>query len=145
MSTPSLQLPLAPRTFLGMVQRADHDQLISAIKAGLPYSVVEQLAEELDVAISRLAKVIQISPATLNRRKQTGTLTVTESERVTRVASLFERAVQLFDGDRDRSRRWMHSPQRALGGQAPLEYADTEPGAQSVRELIGRLEHGVFS
>ncbi|MBW1797126.1 MAG: DUF2384 domain-containing protein, partial [Deltaproteobacteria bacterium] len=36
-------------------------------------------------------------------------------------------------------------PARALGGKTPLEYADTEPGAQEVDELLGRIEHGVFS
>jgi uncharacterized protein (DUF2384 family) len=35
--------------------------------------------------------------------------------------------------------------QKGLGGKTPLEYADTEPGAREVEDLLGRLEHGVFS
>ncbi|MBI2379188.1 MAG: DUF2384 domain-containing protein [Gammaproteobacteria bacterium] len=132
-------------SFFALVRRADSGKIISVIKAGLPYGVVEQLCAELDIPATRLAKVIQIAPATLARRKQGGVLTVTESERAARLAALFERAVQLFDGDRLRARRWMHTPQKALGGVLPLDYADTEPGANAVRDLIGRLEHGVFA
>jgi len=40
---------------------------------------------------------------------------------------------------------WLHTPKRALGGAAPIEYADTEPGVREIQDLIGRLEHGVFS
>jgi putative toxin-antitoxin system antitoxin component (TIGR02293 family) len=40
---------------------------------------------------------------------------------------------------------WLKSPQKALGGKTPLEYSDTEPGAREVEDLLGRLEHGVFS
>jgi uncharacterized protein (DUF2384 family) len=34
---------------------------------------------------------------------------------------------------------------RALGGRSPLDFAQTEPGAREVENVIGRLEHGVFS
>ena len=43
------------------------------------------------------------------------------------------------------ARRWLSSPQRALGGSTPLSLARTEVGAGLVEDLIGRLEHGVFS
>jgi Protein of unknown function (DUF2384) len=44
--------------------------------------------------------------------------------------------------DLERAREWLKSPQFALGGEIPLEYADTEPGAQIVEDLLGRIEHG---
>jgi len=36
-------------------------------------------------------------------------------------------------------------PNRALGNLSPLEMAATETGAREVENLMGRLEHGVFS
>lgn len=68
-----------------------------------------------------------------------------ESDRLLRAAALFEKSVELFDGDRSEAMRWLQSPQRALGGVEPLHFARTEGGAREVEELIGRLEHGVFS
>jgi putative toxin-antitoxin system antitoxin component (TIGR02293 family) len=58
---------------------------------------------------------------------------------------MFERAVELFEGDVAGAVRWLASAKRALGGQAPLTYSRTEVGAREVENLIGRLEHGVFS
>ena len=35
-------------------------------------------------------------------------------------------------------------PAWALGDVTPLQYADTELGAQEVEDLLGRIEHGVL-
>jgi uncharacterized protein (DUF2384 family) len=40
---------------------------------------------------------------------------------------------------------WLRSPNRALGGESPLALSKTEVGAREVENLIGRLEHGVFT
>ncbi len=68
-----------------------------------------------------------------------------ESERLLRLSSIFEKAVELFEGDVSGAVNWLTTPKRALEGQTPLQYARTEVGAREVENLIGRLEHGVFS
>jgi putative toxin-antitoxin system antitoxin component (TIGR02293 family) len=40
---------------------------------------------------------------------------------------------------------WLNSPNMALSWRAPLKLAETEQGARLVEDLIGRLEHGVYS
>jgi ribosomal protein S16 len=47
--------------------------------------------------------------------------------------------------DTERAVRWLHRPNRALGGPAPLTLLDTDLGAQQVEQLLGRIEHGVYS
>jgi putative toxin-antitoxin system antitoxin component (TIGR02293 family) len=54
-----------------------------------------------------------------------------------RVARLTERATEAFE-DLEDAREWL-SPLFALGGEIPLEYADTEPGAQTVEDLLGKV------
>lgn len=39
----------------------------------------------------------------------------------------------------------LDEPHLALGGDSPLALADTELGAREVDDLLGRLEHGVYS
>ena len=39
----------------------------------------------------------------------------------------------------------LSKPVKALGMKTPLQYAATESGAREVENLLGRLEHGVFS
>lgn len=68
-----------------------------------------------------------------------------ESDRIYRIAEIYRSAVQLFEGDAESARSWLSEPARALGGIRPLQHLDTEAGAGEVRDLIGRLEHGVYT
>jgi putative toxin-antitoxin system antitoxin component (TIGR02293 family) len=79
------------------------------------------------------------------RRKASGRLQPDESERLLRISSVFERALELFEGDVQRARRWLSTPSKELDGTSPLDFARTEIGAREVEDLIGRLEHGVFT
>jgi putative toxin-antitoxin system antitoxin component (TIGR02293 family) len=40
---------------------------------------------------------------------------------------------------------WLRSPQTALGFRIPLELLATEPGAEAVEDLLGRVEYGVVT
>ena len=66
-----------------------------------------------------------------------------ESDRLGRLARLFGRAHDLFEGDADAAREWLTTPQRALGNIVPLELGKTDIGATEVEILIGRLEYGI--
>lgn len=58
---------------------------------------------------------------------------------------VFEKAVELFEGDVEAARRWLNTPNKALADTSPAKKAETESGAREVEHLIGRLEHGEFS
>jgi len=45
----------------------------------------------------------------------------------------------------ENARQWLTRSARALGGEPPLHFADTEPGAREVERLLGRIGHGVLS
>ena len=119
-------------------------EVIQSLKKGFPVQVFDKLQKQFDVPANTLAAVINIAPRTLTRRKKEGRFHTDESERLLRVARLYDRAVELF-GDPEIVRHWFKSPKRALNGITPLEFADTEPGAQEVEDLLGRLGHGIFS
>jgi putative toxin-antitoxin system antitoxin component (TIGR02293 family) len=92
-----------------------------------------------------IATVIGLPERTLARRKKAGCLSMGESERLLRVSTVFERAVELFEGDVKPAVTWLTSPKKALGDRLPLEYSRTELGAREVEDLMGRLKDGVFS
>ena len=92
-----------------------------------------------------MAELVQIKPRTLDRRKNEGRLQPDESDRLLRAAKVFGKAIALFEGDVPFAKEWLSSRQAALGGAVPLEMAKTDVGAREVEDLIGRLEHGVFS
>ena len=66
------------------------------------------------------------------------------SERVYRLADLMARATDVLHSDEE-AKYWLKTPKKALGGETPLSLADTEIGAKEVKDLLGRIEHGVFS
>jgi len=119
-------------------------QLIARIKKGLPLKTFEQLCKNLAIPEKELCRILKIPPSTLARRKKSAQLSFEESERVFRIARLYDKAVDVFKQP-DLGRKWLKEPAWALGDVAPLEYADTELGAKEVEELLGRIEHGVFT
>src|SRR5262245_27090135 len=121
-------------------------EAVAHVRAGLPIGELDALRELLGVTVEALAGKVGISIATLSRRRQRREpLDVGQSDRVLRYAELFRQALTLHDGDEDAARAWLKSPARALGGETPLERAETEVGAREVENLVGRLEHGVYT
>ena len=120
-------------------------QLVEGVRAGLPYRAVDHFRRATGLSLQAISELVRIPSRTMSRRKAAGKLRPDESERLLRFATIFENAIELFDGDKAAATRWLRAPQRALGGQPPLEFAKTEVGAREVEDLIGRLEHGVFT
>lgn len=127
------------------IETTDTAQLIRAIENGLSFGTLERLLRTTGLPMERLATSIGIKPRTLTRRKKTSKLTASESDRLVSVSRLLSLALELFEGDSERAVQWFTSPNRALGDVSPLAMAATETGAREVENLIGRLEHGVFT
>lgn len=120
-------------------------ELIRQIETGIPYTVLDRLASESGLSAGEIAKAVGIAPRTLARRKTAGRLAPDESERVIRFSRVFEMASDLFESDHRAATCWLTTTHKAIGGDTPLNYLRTETGAREVENLIGRLEHGVFS
>jgi putative toxin-antitoxin system antitoxin component (TIGR02293 family) len=119
--------------------------LIRLINKGLPWSTVLAFARVSGFSQQQVADFLGLPARTFARRRHSGTLDRTESERLLRLAEIFDAALRLFDGDPDSARQWLISPVRGLDNAAPIDFARTELGAREVRNLIGRIEDGVFS
>lgn len=119
--------------------------LARRVEEGFSYGALERLRKNVGLSTDAVADLARIKRRTLDRRKERGRLGPEESDRLLRVTRVFGRAIGLFEGDVGAAKRWLSSPRRALGGAAPLDMAKTEVGAREVEDLVGRLEHGVFS
>ena len=127
------------------LRSSDWLALARAVERGFPYAAVEQLCRNSGLAYERLLEWLQIASRTLIRRRQQGRFSPEESDRLLRAARIVGRAFDLFEADRDAAVEWMLDAQPALGGISPIDAAKTEVGAREVENLIGRLEHGVYS
>jgi len=123
----------------------DHPhKLIRRIQQGLRFRELQELQNGIDLPLEELASKLAISRSTLQRRKAAGRLTSQESDKVVRFSRLLKLAADLF-GSVEKGRAWLKYPQRGLGGAVPLDYAQTEVGAQEVERLLGRIEYSVYT
>jgi putative toxin-antitoxin system antitoxin component (TIGR02293 family) len=127
----------------GRLPEKDAAAAIQAIKKGLPYRIFEHLRASLDVTEAKLAGVAGIKLRTLARRKIEGRFTPEESDRIHRLAALWEKTVAFFKSE-ERAAAWLKAPQYHFRDIAPLDFADTEVGTREVHRLLGRIENGVF-
>ena len=123
----------------------DNAAMAQRVEAGLPVAEVVQFGKQAGFTTDEIAQLIRIPARTYARRVASKSrLKVPEGERAVRIMRLFDRAKQVF-GTNENTRRWFNAKILALGRKTPLEYAQTEPGAREVENVIGRIEHGVFS
>src|SRR5687768_211397 len=123
----------------------DNVAMAQRVEEGLPVADVVQFGIQAGFTTTELARLIRIPPRTYARRiADKARLKVPEGERAVRIMRLFDRAKQVFGTD-ENTRRWFGARILALGRKTPLEYAQTEPGAREVENIIGRIEHGVVS
>jgi putative toxin-antitoxin system antitoxin component (TIGR02293 family) len=118
-------------------------KIYAQLQKGLAYSALERFQRNTGLNATALAELIQLPARTLARRKEAGRLHPDEADRLMRVARVFGRALDLFEGEREAARHWLGSKQSLLGNLVPLELAGTDVGALEVEHLIGRLAHGI--
>ena len=117
---------------------------VALIRKGISSSAVDSLTMAIHITQSELALALGIPIRTLARRKKEGTLSSEESTKLIRLARVVERAEEVFE-NLDIATHWLKSPNTALAGVTPLSLLDTDIGADSVLDTLGRIEHGVFA
>ncbi|HEX7069469.1 MAG TPA: antitoxin Xre-like helix-turn-helix domain-containing protein [Rhodothermales bacterium] len=120
------------------------DQVIDRVEEGFETRTMENLRARMGLTSDEMSMLLGTSPRTLARRQKKGQLEPVESDRLYRVARLYERAVEVFESE-DAARRWFREPVWGLGGKTPLAYARTDPGAREVEALLERIEYSVLA
>ena len=144
METEAIAEILGGRKVLGKAIK-NPDDLAQLVRTGLPAGSVSALAEMLRLGNGVLSRKLGIPQRTLTRRVSHGSLlTAAESDRTVRMARVYANAVEMI-GDQDKAIEWLGTPNRALGGERPLDQLDTDTGARMVEDILGRIAYGVYS
>ncbi len=118
--------------------------LEEAVRQGIPAQAVRNVATSTGATLQVLQDVMGIDRSTFARRIRThARLKAAESDRLVRVARIAALAIEAL-GAAD-AIAWLNEPNYALGERVPLNLLETEVGARQVEQVIGRIEHGVFS
>ncbi|EEP91929.1 DUF2384 domain-containing protein [Yersinia kristensenii] len=120
--------------------------LVDSIKMGFSVDVIDGIHLWASIPKAEILRATGIPSRSLTRRRtHDGRFTPEESERIARFVRVMDAAVDLFGGDKGKAITWMSTPIKGLGHRSPDSLLETETGALEVCDLIGRLEHGVFS
>ncbi|MEF8817511.1 MAG: antitoxin Xre-like helix-turn-helix domain-containing protein [Salinibacter sp.] len=115
---------------------------VAAVRAGLPYVALEHVRDHLNASDDLLARALGVSARTLKRRRETGTLTTDESDRLVLLAEIVALARKAFDGA-EPAREWLRTPHSMLGGDSPLDHMDTVTGTEEVKTMLYHIEYGM--
>lgn len=144
MNTQAIAEVLGGPKVLGKTIRRPGD-LSHLVREGLPAGSVTALAERLHVASGVLSRTLGIPQRTLTRRlSRASLLTPAESDRTVRMARVYTNAIEMI-GDEQKAIEWLNTPNRALGGERPLDQLDTDTGARMVEDILGRIAYGIYS
>ena len=117
---------------------------INLVRGGVPYPLFLSTVQALGLEKARVLTVLNIPPRTQARIKGEKPLNPKQSEGLLRLVRIFSEAQRIL-GSREKAWRWLDKPNRALDSEVPISLLDTELGAQMVSDVLGRIEHGVFS
>lgn len=125
------------------LNNADGVALLGQINEG-PTEGGEPITDWARITQNDLRKMSGI-PSTTFSRSVKARFNPEQSERLVRIIRVIDRAVDLFEGDKEAAQKWLNEPNRALSWKVPAELMASETGAYEVIKLITRLEHGVYS
>ncbi len=120
-------------------------RMAEEIRRGLSVRTVPELMSFLGIKEDRVLHIIGLNKRTYQRRKaENRPLDPEQSDKAFRLARIGSRAEEIF-GDSESANAWLKAPNRALGGQVPVDLLDTDAGTEAVEEVLTRIEYGVYS
>ena len=114
------------------------------IERGLPLSTLEEFSAYSGIAVKDLLEVVIPARTLKHRRQKKEPLNLDESDRLARVAKIYELAVQVY-GDRDDGRKWLCGQKSRFDGKTALEMMRTRAGEQAVRDFLIQIDEGYFA
>lgn len=114
------------------------------VRDGISKKDLELLKNKAELDYTMLAKALSVTRATLINKKRDQKFGAGLSEKIVGLADLYSYGFEVFE-DEDRFNQWMATPNQALGGQVPYDIIDNQYGREEVKNLIGRIDYGVYS
>lgn len=112
---------------------------------GISIRILLNFSEYFKLSKNIVSELLNISEPTLYRwTKANKKLERNFSVKLFEIADLFLYGEELF-GNRDDFFKWLNLPNEALGGLEPKELIEIPGGVSKVKDVLGRIEYGVYS
>ncbi len=113
-------------------------------KEGISKSDFLAIVAETGLNLSQFSRLLPVSKRTIEKAKDQDLLSPVVSDRVLQIASLYQYGSNVFESNQS-FQSWLQSPLIALGGKEPIDFMNNDTGISMVKDLLGRIEHGVYS
>jgi putative toxin-antitoxin system antitoxin component (TIGR02293 family) len=146
---PAALFSLKPSSSILTVVKGPENQLtamekLDLVEKGISKEGLESLKKKVGLDYDQLAQLLNVARATLINKKSPDKFNTDLSDKIMSLADIFSYGFEVFE-DEDHFRAWLQRPVRALGGKKPFDLLHTSFGREEVRNLIGRIDHGVYS
>jgi len=113
------------------------------VEGGLPVARLEEFSAYSGIPMKDLLEVVIPARTLKHRRQRNEPLNIDESDRLARVAKMYELAVKVY-GEAEEGRDWLMSSMRKFDGKTALSMLRTEAGGQAVQEFLLQIDEGMF-
>jgi putative toxin-antitoxin system antitoxin component (TIGR02293 family) len=112
---------------------------------GISAEVIKNFRDYFNISREDTANMLNISSPTLYRWiKSNKFLDRNYSILLFELTDLFLYGTEVFSS-KDNFIKWLNLPNTALGGLEPQDLLEVPGGIAKVKDIIGRIEHGVYS
>ncbi len=112
---------------------------------GLNANVIRNFRIYFNIPLQTTARMLNVSEPTIYRwTRANKPLERNFSVKLFEITDLFLYGSEVFGG-KENFFKWLNLPNTALGGMEPQELIEIPGGVSKVKDLIGRIEHGVYS
>jgi putative toxin-antitoxin system antitoxin component (TIGR02293 family) len=119
--------------------------LILLSNEGITKQSLESLISYLGISKKTFSEnILDASVKTLERKKNTDKLSKHTSSLAIEIAKVVKHALDVFE-DEEKVKGWLNSPIRALNYSKPIDLFYLPTGLKMVDNVLGRIEHGVYS
>jgi putative toxin-antitoxin system antitoxin component (TIGR02293 family) len=129
---------------LGIPGKPTELDIVELLEQGFTKSSYLRAKELTGFSHQDMATILSISTKTLESKRNKDRLSDTASERLLKLAEVVALGMDVFQ-DRELFKGWLKRPLRPLGGKKPVDLMVNMYGLETVKQLLGRIEQGVYS
>jgi putative toxin-antitoxin system antitoxin component (TIGR02293 family) len=130
---------------LGLDETIKSDlDLVEVGAKGVKKQQIRRLGEALCLPNTVLASLLAINVRTIQRQPEGKPFDRQVSDRAIKLAKVAVRGIEVF-GDAAEFCAWLRAPSMVLGERTPLSLLESIVGIDLVDDVLGRIEHGVYS
>lgn len=117
---------------------------MNLIDGGISKKALESFKEKAQLDYNQLAEFLNVARATLINKKGEDKFNRDVSDKIVSLVDVYSYGYEVFE-ERTKFNQWIFRPNKALGNQPPFNFLHNSFGRQEIKNLIGRIDYGIYS